>query len=70
MKCRKKNNKIPLFLEVSEFVFLINLIRIATKENIIPLKITLQNSINDKELDSTEIDRRKNNISKAIKSYT
>ena len=47
----EKYNKIPLFLEVSEFVFLINLIRIATKENIIPLKITLQNSINDKELE-------------------
>lgn len=47
----EKYNKIPLFLEVSEFVFLINLIRRATKDNIIPVKITLQNSIKSKELE-------------------
>lgn len=47
----EKYNKIPLFLEVSEFVFLINLIRRATKDNIIPVKITLQNSIKCKELE-------------------
>ena len=51
LSTEEKYNKIPLFLEVSEFVFLINLIRIATKENITPLKITLQNSINNKELE-------------------
>lgn len=48
---KEKYNKIPLFLEVSEFVFLINLIRRATKGNIIPVKITLQNSIKSKELE-------------------
>ena len=51
LSTEEKYHKIPLFLEVSEFVFLINLIRIATKENIIPLKITLQNSINNKVLE-------------------
>lgn len=44
-------HKIPSFLEALEFVFLINLIRKATKENITPLKITLQNPISSKELE-------------------
>lgn len=46
-----KYHKIPWFLEALELAFLINLIRIATKDNIIPLKVTLQNSINNKELE-------------------
>ena len=47
----EKYDRIPSFLEVSEFTFLINLIRTATKENIIPLKITLQNTIDNKEVE-------------------
>ncbi len=46
-----KNNKIPWFLEIIEFVFLINLIRKATMKNIIPIKVAVQNSINNKELE-------------------
>ncbi|CDM67644.1 transcriptional regulator, AraC family [Clostridium bornimense] len=44
-------DKIPSFLEITEITFLINLIRKATKEKIIPLRITLQNSINNMELE-------------------
>ncbi|MGN0143691.1 MAG: helix-turn-helix domain-containing protein [Clostridium sp.] len=51
LRIEEKYHKIPWFLEVSEFIFLINLIRIATKDNIIPLKVTLQNSISNKELE-------------------
>lgn len=44
------SNSLPIFLVEMEFTFLINLIRIATKEHIIPLNITLQKSINNKTL--------------------
>lgn len=43
--------KIVSFLEISEFIFLINFIRTATKEHIIPLEVTIQNSINTKDIE-------------------
>lgn len=40
------DEQIPVFLAATELVFLVNLIRLATREHIIPLKIQIQEKLN------------------------
>lgn len=50
LKPSKEDLKLPFFLVESEFVFLVHIIQMATKEDIVPVSVTFSKELNSSEL--------------------